>query len=189
MNNTIYEKLFVLLAGIAWTVISWNTYISHVTSTTNGGELLLMLIGSFALGWVAHHVWHKDSHLESLSVHNDVHQEKKTVDLAVVAPVAPQSLPVATYAPIGRYAVYEENDLQIVEGIGPKIDELFKTAGINTWKELADTPTEKMSQILTEAGPRFQFNNPKTWGAQAKLAHEGKWKELEDFQDGLIGGL
>ena len=36
-----------------------------------------------------------------------------------------------------------KNDLTVIEGIGPKIDELFKKAGIKTWKALSETTVEK----------------------------------------------
>ena len=82
----------------------------------------------------------------------------------------------------------KQDDLKIVEGIGPKIEELFHAADINTWQSLATADPERLSQILKDAGPRFQMHNPETWPNQARLAAEGKWQELEQYQDLLDGG-
>ncbi len=80
------------------------------------------------------------------------------------------------------------DDLKIVEGIGPKIEELYHAAGIKTWKELSETSQEKSQAILDGAGERFSIHNPGTWAKQAQLAYEGKWQELKDWQDSLDGG-
>ena len=82
----------------------------------------------------------------------------------------------------------KENDLKIVEGIGPKIEELFNASGILTWKALSETSVERCNDILHSAGERFVIHNPSTWPRQAKLAYEGKWKDLKDWQETLDGG-
>lgn len=81
------------------------------------------------------------------------------------------------------------NDLKVVEGIGPKIEGLFKDAGINTWDELAATPVERMQEILTAAGSRYKLANPRSWAQQAQLAAEGRWTELSALQQDLRGGV
>lgn len=81
-----------------------------------------------------------------------------------------------------------QNDLKIVEGIGPKIEELFNEQGISSWKTLSESAPEDLKKILEAAGSRFRMHNPETWPAQAKLANEGHWKELEEYQDHLQGG-
>lgn len=81
-----------------------------------------------------------------------------------------------------------ENDLKIVEGIGPKIEELFHQAGIKTWGELGATSVEKCQSILDAAGERFVVHTPTTWPKQAEMAYLGKWQELKDWQDRLKGG-
>ncbi|MDA6068926.1 hypothetical protein NJT12_04755 [Flavobacterium sp. AC] len=82
----------------------------------------------------------------------------------------------------------KENDLKVVEGIGPKIEALFNTAGITTWRELSETPTEKLQSILDAGGENFAIHNPSTWAKQALLAYQGKWQELKDWQQNLLGG-
>jgi predicted flap endonuclease-1-like 5' DNA nuclease len=82
----------------------------------------------------------------------------------------------------------KQDDLKIVEGIGPKIEELYHAAGITTWKGLSETSVEKSQSILDAAGERYAVHNPSTWAKQAQLAYEGKWQELKDWQDSLDGG-
>lgn len=79
-------------------------------------------------------------------------------------------------------------NLQIVEGIGPKIEELLKAAGISTWADLAGASHDKVKAILEEAGPRYRIHDPKSWSDQAKLASEGKWPELIQYQKFLDAG-
>lgn len=82
----------------------------------------------------------------------------------------------------------KQDDLKLVEGIGPKIEGLLNEGGITTWAELADAPTDKVQAILDEAGPRYRMHDPATWAKQARLAADGKWEELESLQDRLDGG-
>jgi len=80
------------------------------------------------------------------------------------------------------------DDLKIIEGVGPKIETLLKDGGINTWAELAAASVDRLKEILDAAGPRYQIHDPSTWPAQAKFAAEGKWEELKDYQEMLMGG-
>ena len=82
----------------------------------------------------------------------------------------------------------KENDLKIVEGIGPKIEALFNNAGINTWYELSEASIEKLQAILDEGGENYAIHNPSTWAKQALFAYEGKWQELKDWQENLRAG-
>ena len=80
------------------------------------------------------------------------------------------------------------DDLKVVEGIGPKIEQLFHAAGIMTFVQLSQTSVERMKEILDAAGPRYSIHNPSTWAKQAEMAAEGKWDELKKWQDELDGG-
>ena len=82
----------------------------------------------------------------------------------------------------------KQDDLKIIEGIGPKIEELYHAFGIKTWKQLSETSVEKSHEILASGGDRFKLHNPNTWAKQAKLCYEGKWEELKKWQDELDGG-
>jgi NADH-quinone oxidoreductase subunit I len=83
----------------------------------------------------------------------------------------------------------EEDDLERIEGIGPKIASVLQAAGIKTFAQLADTGTEKLEQILAEADPSLaNLADTTTWPRQAKLAASGKWDALEKWQERLRGG-
>lgn len=79
-------------------------------------------------------------------------------------------------------------DLKVVEGIGPKIEQLFKAEGIKTWADLAATSTARMQEILDAAGERYRLADPGTWAEQAGLAAAGKWEQLSTLQSQLRGG-
>ncbi|SFP43801.1 large subunit ribosomal protein L27 [Pseudarcicella hirudinis] len=119
---------------------------------------------------------------------------KKTTEtaeakIASTVAAAADSADVETSAPkVKKAKKAEGDDLKIVEGIGPKIEELFHNAGIRTFAELAATSVEKMQEILDAAGSRYAVHNPSTWGKQAELAAAGKWDELKAWQDELNAG-
>ena len=82
----------------------------------------------------------------------------------------------------------DPTNLKIIEGIGPKIEALFKADGITNWTELSASSIKRLKGILEKAGKRFQMHDPTTWSKQATLAANGKWDELEKYQDELDGG-
>jgi predicted flap endonuclease-1-like 5' DNA nuclease len=82
-----------------------------------------------------------------------------------------------------------QDDLEIVEGIGPKINELLQHAGINTFTQLAATPAATIQRILDGAGPNFRLANPASWAKQAALCASGDWVALRKLQDELIAGV
>lgn len=77
----------------------------------------------------------------------------------------------------------KQDDLKVVEGIGPKISEMFNNAGINTWKELSETAVARCQEILDGGGERYKVHDPASWPMQAKMCYEGKWAELLKWQD------
>ena len=81
-----------------------------------------------------------------------------------------------------------KGDLTKIEGIGPKIQELLRAAGIHTWARLAETDVATLRSVLDEAGPRYRVHDPATWPRQAALAAEGAWDDLEELQGRLKGG-
>ena len=113
----------------------------------------------------------------------------KAVAAVVETPVAVEAVatPVAVET-VAAAPTVKADDLKKIEGIGPKIEELFHAAGIMTFAQLSETSVETMEAILTEAGPRFSTHNPGTWAQQAALAAAGKWDELKAWQDELDGG-
>ncbi|MFW6277689.1 MAG: hypothetical protein ACOC1J_03370, partial [Prolixibacteraceae bacterium] len=67
----------------------------------------------------------------------------------------------------------ERDDLKKLDGVGPKLEEVFNSAGIATFENFASTPVEKLNKILEEAGSRYSGKDPAPWIEQAKqLAQE-----------------
>ncbi|MCF2487432.1 hypothetical protein [Dyadobacter sp. CY347] len=79
-------------------------------------------------------------------------------------------------------------DLKIIEGIGPKIEELLNREGIHSIEQLADTSIIRLAAVLKKAGPRFQIQNPTSWPKQALLAKDQKWDELEQLKRLILSG-
>lgn len=89
---------------------------------------------------------------------------------------------------LGLLKKWKQDDLKAVEGIGPKIEGLFHDAGIMTWKALSETSVDRLKEILKAAGDRYRLADPGTWPEQSRMAHEGLWDKLNEYQDFLQGG-
>ena len=112
-----------------------------------------------------------------------------TTSASLAANAAPE---VSTFDADAAKAVFgkkiKDNDLTVVEGIGPKIKQLLIDGGIPTFAALAAAPYDQVKGILTAAGSRYQMHDPTTWGQQAQMAADGKWDELKKWQDEHTGG-
>ena len=81
-----------------------------------------------------------------------------------------------------------QDDFTVVEGIGPKINDLIHADDIHTFSELAKTYVEDIQKILDNAGARYKLAKPGTWPAQAEMAASNQWEALKTWQDELDGG-
>jgi predicted flap endonuclease-1-like 5' DNA nuclease len=79
--------------------------------------------------------------------------------------------------------VVKQDDLRIVEGIGPKIAGMFNDHGIKTWKALSEVSVARCQEILDSGGSRYKVHDPASWPMQAKMCYEGKWTELAKWQN------
>ena len=105
---------------------------------------------------------------------------------------APVPVALSVFDGVAAKAVFgkkiKEDDLTVVEGIGPKIQGLFHNHDVKTWKALSECSIEKCQTVLDSGGERYKIHRPGTWPKQAGLAAEGKWAELLKWQDELDGG-
>lgn len=123
---------------------------------------------------------------------------KKLTAKPVAPPVAPATPKVASsltgaaatgiaFDAAAAKAVFgkriKQDDLKIVEGIGPKIEGLFHNFGIKTWQALSDATVAKCQEVLDSGGKRYQIHDPASWPMQAKMAYQGEWKKLAKWQD------
>lgn len=79
-------------------------------------------------------------------------------------------------------------DLELVEGIGPRIAALLIEHNIYNLADLAVTPVERLRAILAAGGARFRLAEPATWPEQAALGAAGDWAGLTALQTRLKGG-
>ncbi len=110
---------------------------------------------------------------------------------ATVAAVAePKPEPVLNLAAAAKALgkTIKLNDLKVVEGIGPKIEELIKAEGVTTWRALSVTDVATLQKVLDAAGPRYRMHDPKTWPRQSALLADGKWAAFKTLTDKLSGG-
>ncbi len=104
------------------------------------------------------------------------------------APLPARHEPPAPVHP-ARAEPSRPDDLQIIEGIGPKIAGVLQAAGIHTFAQLAATDVDRIKQILEQANPNLlRLADPTTWPEQARLAADGAWQALEQLQNELKGG-
>lgn len=111
--------------------------------------------------------------------------EAAAPEAAAPEAAAPETAAPEVAAPAA--APVTEDDLKRIEGIGPVIAGLLRENGIFTFRQLADTPTERLTALLTEARLN-RLSDPATWPEQARLAAEGQWDALEQLQASLKGG-
>ncbi|SEL53990.1 SSU ribosomal protein S2P [Maribacter orientalis] len=95
----------------------------------------------------------------------------------------------ATKETVAKKEKVEADDLTKVEGIGPKAAEALVAAGIATFADLSKGDAEKIKEILTEASSRMAHLDPTSWPKQAKMAADGNWDELKEWQDNTKGGV
>jgi predicted flap endonuclease-1-like 5' DNA nuclease len=110
----------------------------------------------------------------------------KTPSAKVVALV---NIPTSPVAESNNDLIYStKDDLQVIEGIGPKIQEILNNNGVYTWRELAQTPENNLSAMLDRAGKQFSMHDPKSWPKQAHMADTSQWNELKKYQEFLHAG-
>lgn len=80
-------------------------------------------------------------------------------------------------------------DLTMIEGIGPKIQELLYQNGIYTFSQLADSEVPHLQEILAAGGSSFRLADPTTWPKQARLAAAHDWVRLQALNEQLTGGI
>jgi predicted flap endonuclease-1-like 5' DNA nuclease len=97
----------------------------------------------------------------------------------------PELVQVAAFEPAVP-SVSEEDDLKIIEGIGPKISSLLKSSGIHTFAKLAETDVDTLRKLLL--GANWRVADPTTWPEQAGLAAKKDWDALKALQTNLKGG-
>ncbi len=120
----------------------------------------------------------------------EVKEEKAPVAKEKAEPVAEKKAEAKEEPKAKKTAAKAKaDDLTKIEGAGPKAAEALVNSGIDTFAKLAKADPEKIKEILTEASSRMAHLDPATWPKQAKMAADGKWDELKEWQDNAKGGV
>lgn len=104
------------------------------------------------------------------------------------APMRMSGIDIAAAAAAG-FLIKGADDIIIIEGIGPKIKELFNAGGVHSFEQVSKMSVTEMSAILDKGGPRFKLANPGSWAEQARLAANNEWAALKKLQDELVAGV
>ena len=126
--------------------------------------------------------------------------ELAKADMPVVVPyvagaAAPAAVAVAKAAPAKKTAKVRgtkrdgSDDLELIEGVGPKIAGLLVDAGINTFDALSKASVESVQAVLDAGGSKFNMAKPETWAEQAALAAKGDWAAFDKLTEELVGGV
>ena len=82
----------------------------------------------------------------------------------------------------GDYSKLQKTNLQIIEGIGPKLETVLKENGVSSWADLSKKSHGELRAILDKYGSRYAIVDPTSWPSQASLAKKEKWKKLMELQ-------
>jgi predicted flap endonuclease-1-like 5' DNA nuclease len=81
-------------------------------------------------------------------------------------------------------AASKKDDLKLIDGIGPRYEQILNEAGITTFAALAETPVERLREVFAAS----RLAAPDTWPEQAALAAAGNWEGFEALKAELRGG-
>jgi predicted flap endonuclease-1-like 5' DNA nuclease len=79
------------------------------------------------------------------------------------------------------------DDLRRIEGIGPKMSEALRRAGIQTYRQLADADVAALRRAIEAAGLTFAPSLT-TWSRQARLLADGDEDGFADLARRLVAG-
>ncbi|HZI44974.1 MAG TPA: hypothetical protein VFD53_07135 [Ilumatobacter sp.] len=128
------------------------------------------------------------ANLEPVVAERDQLRAELDAGRAAPAPPPPEThLPEVAVAPdiaaasavLGRPVVAD--DLTVIPGIGPNVEQLCHGIGIRTWYDLATTEASLLRTMLVDAGPRFSTHDPSLWPELARLLSEGEWQEFKEM--------
>lgn len=151
--------------------------LSAYQQPTGDGGFPFWAIIVLILVWIIFLLWLSAERKRSSAASPGAATRSKSVDYA-----ATQSAPVIE----GAVVPAGPDDLEVIEGIGPKIAGVLTDAGISTFTQLAETSVEQLEDILRTAGIRLA--DPGTWPTQARLAATGQWDEFNRYTESLKGG-
>jgi predicted flap endonuclease-1-like 5' DNA nuclease len=161
---------------------------AFVLATTQGKNMSLFaccfwwFVAGILVGWLLSWLYSR------MFGRSEVTNTSSTAPRNVAQPLVSGGIDYAAAKAFG-FDVRSNEDLIIIEGIGPKIDRLFKDNGVRTFEQVAKMSVDEMQAILNKGGNNFRMANPETWAQQAALCARGAWRELKELQDKLYIGV
>jgi len=119
-------------------------------------------------------------------------QNKETIDRAVGAEARVSELQNLTQEREQEITALKakeramQDDFSHLDGVGPKISAILRSAGVKTFANLAAKEVDDIREILVAENPSLlRLSDPTTWPEQAGMAAEGRWENLKALQEGL----
>ncbi len=146
-----------------------------------------MIVGAVGL-WYLHRYMKADF---MNSVEQKPVDKPASVQASIKKPAAIKKAPVKTKVtvaskPVAK-AASKPDDFKRLNGIGPKIANLLKDKGIQTYQQLSVMDAKQLTNMLQKEGVRVRQSDPASWKKQANLAAEGKWDEIKKLQQKQSG--
>jgi predicted flap endonuclease-1-like 5' DNA nuclease len=113
-----------------------------------------------------------------------VESVSKSVAEASVEVSAVDAAPIV----LAAAAPSKPDNLKVIEGIGPKIEEILNRNQVFSFSQLAATPVSRIKEMLIAEGSRYAMHDPATWPAQSLLAANAEWENLKAYQTYLNAG-
>ena len=74
-----------------------------------------------------------------------------------------------------------KNDLKVIKGIGPKLEETLNSVGFNSFEQLAKMTIKDITIVLSDAGVNAKMYDISGWKAQSKLAFKGDMEAVKNW--------
>ena len=142
-------------------------------------EILILMVATTAVGWLIAR-WITNTRIQGLREQFAARQSE--LDDCRSKSQSDTNIVTAKLAGTSR------DNLKVIEGIGPKIEELLNNAGIMTFGQLAQSDPARILDLLRQAGNKYLIHDPTSWPEQSALARDDKWEELKVLQERLDGG-
>jgi predicted flap endonuclease-1-like 5' DNA nuclease len=82
----------------------------------------------------------------------------------------------------GGDGLISNDNLQVLEGVGPKVQSILLDHGIKTFEDLSYRSPDQLRAILDTYGTRYRMIDPEPWIGQARLAVNQDWDGVVEAQ-------